>query len=68
MSDPAYVPYGMIPHPEGPRETTYHTDWKDKHGNPREHLWNALVGCEHVTQGGPGGGIVCNKCGGWFCY
>lgn len=31
-------------------------------------LWNAAPDCDGQTKSGPGGGIVCPKCGAWFCY
>jgi hypothetical protein len=60
------VPYWQIPYPEGPREDFYETNKWTK--EEEILLWEALEGCKHVIQSGPGGGIVCNKCRGWFCY
>ena len=31
-------------------------------------LWNSDPECVHELVSGPGGGIVCSKCRGWFCY
>jgi hypothetical protein len=31
-------------------------------------LWSALINCEHNVVSGPGGGVKCTKCRGWFCY
>lgn len=31
-------------------------------------LWAADPNCLHVTRNGDGGGVVCTKCRGWFCF
>lgn len=31
-------------------------------------LYNADKNCEHEIENASGGGIVCKKCKGWFCF
>lgn len=31
-------------------------------------LYNADPNCNHNIVSNPSGGIICTKCGGWFCY
>ena len=33
-----------------------------------QDLWDADPDCNHEVVDAPGGGIVCTKCGGWFCW
>ena len=33
-----------------------------------DELYEADPDCEHDITDASGGGIVCTKCGGWFCY
>lgn len=40
--------------------------WESKDGNIT--LYNAVLTCRHKIVPASGGGIVCKKCGGWFCY
>lgn len=30
-------------------------------------LWDADPECAHEIVDGPGGGIVCTRCDGWYC-
>lgn len=36
--------------------------------NHCDDLWGGDSSCVHETKSGHGGGIVCVKCGAWFCY
>jgi len=36
--------------------------------NKDNELWQAKPDCRHHIICAPGGGIVCTKCRGWFCY
>lgn len=39
-----------------------------KHQEEIGELWQADPKCWHEIESGPGGGIVCTKCNGWFCF
>lgn len=44
------------------------TDIPEKNCSEQGDLWGAEPGCTGRVVSGHGGGVVCTKCGGWFCY
>ena len=40
----------------------------EEEGKLTWNLWDADPDCDHEVVDAPGGGVVCLKCGGWFCW